>query len=216
MSVDASPAAAPAPLPPFPSPIEGVRVLLRCYTVEDAPVLKEAVDETREALLRWMPWGQDHRTIEQSVAFCGRSYGRFHAREDFILAIFEKASRRFLGGTGLHVKNAPARAFELGYWIRASAEGKGYVQEAARLVTAAGFESMGANRVMVRCDTANERSRRVIARAGFPLEGTARRESVRSDGTLSDVVSYAMVREDYEAARARWREEAGRASGGSS
>ena len=212
MSLDASPAAAPAPLPPFPSPTEGPRVLLRCYTAEDAPALKEAVDETREALLRWMPWGQDHRTLEQSVAFCGRAYGRFHAREDFILAIFEKESGRFLGGTGLHVKDAPVRAFELGYWIRASAEGQGYVQEAARLVTAAGFERMGANRVMVRCDAANERSRRVIARAGFPLEGAARRESLRPDGTLRDVLVYAMVREDYEAARARWRDEKGPAA----
>jgi len=187
-------------------------VLLRCYTVEDAPALKDAVDETRAALLRWMPWGEDHRTIEQSVAFCGRSYGRFHARSDFTLAIFERASGRLLGGTGLHVKDAPAHAFELGYWIRASAEGQGYVQEAARLVTAAGFERMGANRVMVRCDAANERSRRVIERAGFPPEGTARRESLRPDGTLRDVLVYAMVREDYDAARARWRKEAGRAS----
>src|SRR5262249_31759090 len=99
---------------------------------------------------------------------------------------------------------AGARAFELGYWIRASEEGKGYVQETSRLVTTAAFEGMGANRVMVRCDADNERSRRVIERAGFPLEGRLRCTSRRRDGTVRDAVTYAMVREDCEAAKRRW------------
>ena len=193
--------------PAFPSPLDGERVRIRCYTVEDAAALKEAVDETREALLRWMPWGDDHRTLEQSIGFCARSYGRFHARTDLTVGIFDKATGGYLGGSGLHVLDAAARAFELGYWIRASAEGMGYVQETSRLVTAAAFEVLGANRVMVRCDALNERSRRVIEMAGFPFEGTTRRSQVRRDGTLRDTLVYAMVKEDYEAAKERWQSE---------
>jgi RimJ/RimL family protein N-acetyltransferase len=151
-----------------------------------------------------MPWGNDHRELEQSIAYCAKSYGRFHAREEFSLGVFERGRERFLGGTGLLVKDAAARVFELGYWIRASAEGKGYVQESARLVTTAAFEHLGANRVVVRCDSTNLRSLRVIQRAGFPLEGKLRRSDLRPDGTLRDVLVHAMVREDFEAARERW------------
>ena len=201
------PAPAASDLPAFPAPLLGRRVLVRPYTVDDAPAIREAVDETREALLRWMPWGDDHRTIEQSVAFCSRACEGFHQRTDFIVGIFEREVGRFLGGSGLHVKDRAARAFELGYWIRASAEGRGYVAETARLVTAAAFESMGAERVMVCCDPENERSLRVIERLGFPYEGTMFRTQRRRDGGLRDTRVHAMVREDYERAKARWASE---------
>ncbi len=92
----------------------------------------------------------------------------------------------------------------MGYWIRASEEGRGYVQEAVRVLTRAAFEYVGANRVMVRCDSTNERSRHVIARAGFVSEGTMRRTGLRRDGSLRDTLVFAMIREDYEAAKASW------------
>ena len=199
-------------LPAFPVPLEGPRVLLRPYAPEDGASLKAAVDETREALLRWMSWGDDHRTVERAEAFCASSRLRFEAREDFTLAILERRPGRLLGGSGLHVKDAAARHFELGFWIRASAEGRGYVQETVRLVAEAAFERMGANRLAVTCDADNERSRRVIERAGFPFEGRLRRNGVRPDGSLRDTLVFAMAREDFEEARAAW--DAGPVPGG--
>jgi RimJ/RimL family protein N-acetyltransferase len=201
------------PIPPFPTPLVGERVVVRCYTVEDARALKEAVDETRDALLRWMPWGDDHRTLEQSLAFCGRAYARFHERSDLTVAIFERESGRFLGGSGLHVQDPDAGAYEIGWWIRASAEGRGYVSETARLVTATAFEALLAERVMVRCDVENVRSLRVIERLGFPNEGTMRRTARRRDGSLRDTRVHAMVREDYAQAKERWAREARRRGG---
>ena len=180
-------------------------MLLRSFTIEDAPALREAVEETRESLLRWLPWGDQHRSTEESAAFCAESHARILAREDYDpLAIFTLESGRFLGGAGLHVRDAEALSFELGYWIRASAEGRGYVQEAVRVLVGAVFEHVGANRVMVCCDSKNERSRRVIARAGFVPEGILRRTRLRRDGTLRDTLVFAMVREDYQAAKTSW------------
>jgi RimJ/RimL family protein N-acetyltransferase len=209
---DPAPAPAPAtttsPLPPFPAPLRGSRVVLRPFEPSDARDLREAVEETRPALLRFVPWGDQHRDEENTATFLRKAREDFDARKQFACAMHALDGGRFLGGCGLHVKDLRARAFEVGYWIRASAEGRGYVQEAVRLVTALGFERFGANRVELCLDTANDRSRRVAERAGFVLEGTRRRSSARCDGTLLDLEIRSMLREEYEAARARWAAEA--------
>jgi ribosomal-protein-serine acetyltransferase len=210
----ASPPAAPSPLPPFPGPLRGPRIVLRPFEPgdpRDLRDLREAVEETRPALLLFVPWGDQHRDDENTAAFIRRARADFDARTGFPWAI-ETADGAFLGGCGLHGKDLRARSFEIGYWIRASAEGRGYVQEAVRLATTAAFEHLEANRLELCLDTINDRSRRVAKRAGFVHEGTRRRSSLRCDGSLVDLEVHAMVREDYDAAKARWATEPVRVS----
>jgi RimJ/RimL family protein N-acetyltransferase len=88
--------------------------------------------------------------------------------------------------------------------MRSSATGKKYVVEAVALQTRCAFEKLGANRVEIRCDAENTRSRRVAEHAGFPLEATLRRERVRKDGTISDTLVFACLREDYDRLLPTW------------
>ena len=196
-----------SPLRPCPTPIRGARVVLRPFDLPDLRDLRQAVEETRPALYRFLPWGDEHRSDENTEAFLVKARKAFDACTMFALAIHAIDGGRFLGGTGLNVRDAAARYFEIGYWIRASAEGNGFVQEAVRLVTAAGFEHLEANRVELRCDTTNERSLRVAKRAGYVFEGTNRSAAVRCDGTIRDLAVFAMVRADYKAAKPRWAAE---------
>ncbi len=99
------------------------------------------------------------------------------------------------------------RAFEIGYWIRTSAEGHGYVTEAVQLLTALAFEHLGANRVEIQADPYNARSWRVPERLGFPLEGTLRCFRPDVSGKPSDRRIYALIREDYR--RLPWRAQTG-------
>lgn len=180
---------------------------MRPFEPTDLRDLRDAVEETRPALYRFLPWGDEHRSDENTAAFLARARKSFDARTMFALAVHATDGGRFLGGGGLNVKDFRARAFEIGYWIRASAEGRGFVQEGVRLVTAAAFEHLEANRVELSCDPTNERSLHVARRAGFVHEGRHRRCRVRCDGTSLDLEVFAMVREDYEAAKTRWAAE---------
>jgi RimJ/RimL family protein N-acetyltransferase len=204
------PAASPAPISPlkaFPAPLRGKRIVLRPFVAKDLRDLREAVEETRPALYRFIPWGDQHRDDANTAAFLAKAAADFKARKMFALAVHAIDGGRFLGGGGLNVRDFRARYYEIGYWIRASAEGRGFVQEGVRLVTAAAFEHMEANRVELRCDPTNERSLHVARRAGYVHEGRNRRAAVRCDGTVRDLEVFAMVREDYEAAKARWAAE---------
>jgi RimJ/RimL family protein N-acetyltransferase len=182
-------------------------VVLRPFDLPDLRDLREAVEETRPALYRFLPWGDQHRSDENTATFLAKARKDFDARTMFALAIHAIDGGRFLGGSGLNVRDFAAKYFEIGYWIRASAQGNGFIQEAVRLVTAVGFEHLEANRVELRCDTKNERSLRVAKRAGYVFEGTNRSAAVRCDGTVRDLAVFAMVREDYEAMKPRWAAE---------
>jgi len=39
--------------------IQTDRLLIRCYSPEDAPKLKEAIDASLDHLRPWMPWAKD-------------------------------------------------------------------------------------------------------------------------------------------------------------
>jgi RimJ/RimL family protein N-acetyltransferase len=72
------------------------------------------------------------------------------------------------------------------------------MREAVRLATKLAFETLRANRVMIRCDVANQRSANVARRCGFVLEGTLRNDTVLPPRRLFDSLVFAMVPADYE------------------
>ena len=80
---------------------------------------------------------------------------------------------------------------EVGYWIRSSRAGQGFVTEAVQALCDYAFTQIGAVRVELVVDEENVASRRVADRAGFHLEGTHRNERRAPDGTLRNTCVYA-------------------------
>jgi ribosomal-protein-serine acetyltransferase len=194
------PITTPSPLLPIPLVLEGERVIVRNYRDEDAQPLFDAIEESRGPLRRWMPWVGEVKAVEDRLVYVRKMQARFLTQsEDFAYGIFEKSSGRYLGGTGLHRINWGVPSFEIGYWLRASAHGNGFCTEAARLLTVAAFETLGAARVEVRCDGGNEKSVNVPRRLGFNHEATMVCERRNSEGELSDALIFALTWADWRA-----------------
>jgi RimJ/RimL family protein N-acetyltransferase len=183
-----------------PQRIETPRLILRCPRPGDGTALNEAECETLVDLLPWMPWAQSARTPAESEIYCRRSSARFLLREDLPMLIFERVSGamgeegRLLGSTGLHRMDWQVRRFEVGYWRRAGAQGRGIVTEAVLALTQMAFDQLGAQRVEIRMDDANLASRRVAERCGFMFEGLLRRDSASPQGEVRDTRVYARLR----------------------
>jgi RimJ/RimL family protein N-acetyltransferase len=192
-----------ADVPPIvvdlPDRLVGELVIVRPWAEADSRLLWDAIDESRDHLGPWMPWVDAYRNPDDALEFTRRCQARWLLREDFTVAIVERTTGRILGGSGLHVRNWPIRAFEIGYWIRQGAEGHGYVREAVQLLTRFAFDELGANRVQIRMGVRNVRSRRVAERLGFVLEGTLRRSAPAPDGQPSDMHMFALVPDEYRA-----------------
>lgn len=74
--------------------------------------------------------------------------------------------------------------------------------ECKLLLIGQAFDTWGANRVELRCDGRNARSRAAIARLGATEEAVLRRHMYAPDGFLRDTVVFAIMPEDWTAVRA--------------
>ncbi len=158
----------------------GERVIVRPYRESDAQALFEAVAESRDHLRPWLPFADEHQTVDESRNWIIQQAANWILRDDLMLSIWEKESGRYLGGTGLHPHDWAIGYFEIGYWLRPSAEGHGYITESVRLLTDYAFDNLKANRIEISCDELNTRSAAIPKRLGFVLEGRLRNHLDRS------------------------------------
>jgi N-acetyltransferase len=102
-------------------------------------------------------------------------------------------------------------AIEVGFtWLGAAAQGTGINIEAKLLLFGNAFESWRVQRVDLKTDARNARSRAAIAATGATFEGVLRRWS-RSwapgeDGLLRDSAMFSIVAEEWPLCRTRLRE----------
>lgn len=192
----------PPTLTPVPDRIEGARIVLRPYAMADVPALFETVNASREHLFPWLPWADSaHRTLDDTADFVARATAWWTLRTNLIVGIFDKATGRLLGGSGLHACrgdeiNWAIPSMMIGYWLAKEHEGKGYVAEAVALLTKVAFDDLGAKRLEIRCDANNARSEAVMARAGFRREGLLRNDSITPRGEMRDTLVYALIPAD--------------------
>lgn len=180
----------------FSEELHTERLIIRAPKVEDADVVWKAIVSSHEALKEWMPWAQTKQTLEQTTANLRQAVADFITRKDLRLHLFLKETGEFVGSSGLHRIDWNVRKFEIGYWIDSKFEGKGLMTEAVERITEFAFEELHANRVEIRCDSENVRSRSVAARLAYTLEGTLRHDSLSADNKkLRDTCIYAKIKE---------------------
>ena len=188
----------------LPSEWIGERIVVRRWRDEDAQPLYDAIMESQERLQQWMAWAHTYHAVDDAVEFVRGQSGHWALHNHIGTGIFMKADGTLLGSVGLHLHDLHVPVVELGYWIRSSAEGKGYVSEAVRRMAAFAFTEFGVQRLVIRCDARNIRSKAVAERLGFIAEGCHRRDSIGTDGTIRDTLVYAMTPDDYAGAREMW------------
>lgn len=185
----------------FPPVVVTERLLLRPWTVADAPLLKRAIDENLAHLQAWMPWAMDEPApLEVIVRRIEKFTADFDAGTDGIYGIFARADETVLGGTGLHGR--VEAGLEIGYWIHHAHCRRGYATEAAAGLTAAAFALPGVEQVQIRCDPANSISAAVPRRLGFRHVETLVADTVTPRGAPRDTMVWQLLREQHRRASA--------------
>jgi ribosomal-protein-serine acetyltransferase len=181
----------------FPDHLETERLLIRAPRPGDGVIINEGVRESHAELHRWMPWARMVQTVDESEMVARRMAAKFLLREELMLLLFRKEDGLFAGSSGMHRINWEIPKFEIGYWVRTSMSGQGYITEAVNGITRFAFETLNARRVEIRCDARNERSAAVARRAGYALDGTLRLAHTDNDGNPSNTHIFSKIREDY-------------------
>lgn len=186
-------------LVPIFDELRGSRIVVRPYRLADADALNVGISESRAELRPWFPFADEHQSVDATRDFITNCMAQWLMREDFNLGIFEAGRGEFLGATGFHIRNWDIGYFEIGYWLRTSAAGHGYMSEAVRLLIDYLFDQLAVNRIEIRCDARNERSAAIPRRLGFVQEACLRSNApslMPDDDSLTDTLIFGLLRAD--------------------
>jgi RimJ/RimL family protein N-acetyltransferase len=117
-------------------------------------------------------------------------------------AILEKASGQYAGSTSLLAYVPAHKRVEIGWTWYAKPFWAGAVNPSCkRMLLAHGFEVLGLNRIELKADARNTRSRKAMERFGARFEGIHRSHMVRPDGRLRDTAWFGVIRDEWPAVR---------------
>lgn len=179
----------------FPHQFETERLIVRAPKQEDWKPLYIAMQASINELKPWLPFARKNQTEQDVQKTTKEAYLNFLSREDLRFHAFDKETGKFIISSGLHRIDWEVRKFEIGYWIDTKYSGKGYVTEMVKGLASFAFRELAANRVEIRCDTKNGRSKAVAERAGFELEGILRNDDIEENGELRDTCVFAVIKD---------------------
>ncbi len=165
------------------------RLTLRATTLNDAAAIFDYASDPIATEIMTFP---RHQSIQDSITFIEYNAECFKKRERLAFAIALKDSNEPIGTCDFHHIAPEHRRTEIGYIMRRSFWGKGYMTETVRELIRFAFDEMGMHRVEALCNAVNERSARVMERCGMTLEGTFRDNEVRK-GIYVTTKAYAIV-----------------------
>jgi RimJ/RimL family protein N-acetyltransferase len=172
---------------PFPTSLKTERLTLRLPDDDTARVEHEMILESLDHLWPWFSFRANPPTL------AGRAQLAARQRADAIVGTaatyFVFAGDQPVGKVWLEVDDPKAT---IGWWLRASATGRGYATEAVRALVEMGFDS-GVERIEAHTDPDNAASRALAERAGFVLEQILADAYDRPDGVKRPECVYVLV-----------------------
>lgn len=173
------------------------RLVIRCWEPKDAPLLKDAVNQSREHLRPWMPWADgEPEPLQNYIDRLRRFRGQFDLGQDFIYGIFNLDENQVMGGCGLHTRLGEG-AREIGYWIHKDFIGQGLATEVTSALVRVAFEILKMTRIEIHCDPQNVRSAAVPKKLGFKLEAVLKKQLKLSNDKWRDTMIWSIFAEDH-------------------
>jgi len=173
------------------------RIRIRRYRADDADALYEAVRESIDKLIKWMPWCHPDYSRDESVEWTSTRDADWESGVTYDFVIEDNETRRFLGGCGINNIDNLNKHANLGYWAKSGCTGKGVATAAAMLMIKFAFEDLGLVRIEIVHAIENKASRRVIEKTGAFKEGVARNRVMLSSGP-HDAIVYSLIPADIK------------------
>lgn len=169
------------------------RLLLRPLRASDAAALFTIrSDETVMKYINRLPWtsiDQAHEKIAQSIA-------AMQSNEFLMLGITTLDGGDLIGTCLLFHFDLQCKRAEVGYEMRPDTWGRGYMNEALKVLLSFGFKALSLNRIEADIDPLNAGSAKTLERLGFQREGLLRERWILND-KKSDSAIYGLLASDY-------------------
>ncbi|GAA4439901.1 GNAT family protein [Pontibacter saemangeumensis] len=178
--------------------LEDARVLLRPFQAGDiAELATIALDEE---IWRYMVTRiSNQQELEAWVQTVTNGYAQ-GTRYTFM--IVDKATGKLAGSTSYGNISLPDKRLEIGWtWLSREFRGSGLNRHCKFLLLRYAFRELQMERVELKGDALNTRSRRAMQKIGATEEGILRSHTLMHDGRRRDTVYYSILRPEWEHTR---------------
>jgi N-acetyltransferase len=152
---------------------------------------------------RWLPV-ETPRSVDEMRALIWRALAQRDAGERQPFAVIDNATGEAIGSTSFLDLSPEDRSLEIGWTFYGKAYWRtGINRETKLLLLEEAFDRLGCERVALKTDALNQRSRSAIEAIGAVYEGTLRHHRLRADGTWRDSVVYSILRDEWPQIRKR-------------
>lgn len=163
-----------APTERAPAAFRASRLELTRWCPGDLEDLHRAVLRSLDSLRPWVPWSAgEPRDLEARRERLKVAVEDFEAGRIYTYAARQCRGGALVGEVGLY-RPEDRDTFEVGYWVDAEHQRRGYATEMVVAMTEVGLVGMGLEELLLHTDPENLPSGRVAARAGFELRETRR------------------------------------------
>lgn len=170
-------------------------ITLELLTQQHAAPVFDLIDTNRSHLSEWLTWVermQKREDFGQHIEDAAR-----RAAEGLELSCIIRYQGDVAGRIGIYYINKPFRFGSIGYWLADQFQGKGIIVQSCIGILDYGFNTMGLNRIEIRCAVGNHKSRAVPERLGFKLEGVMR-DGELLQGKFVDLYVFSMLKKEWE------------------
>ena len=176
------------------NPILAPDVILEPTDISAAKEVFDLINKNRVHLQPWFPWVKYTQEVMDSIVFLQNC--RQRAEKGDVLTFFIKVKDKIIGLIDIHKLQVEDEIPQIGYWVDADYEGKGYVSQAMQLLLDFYFKTyIDKEIIAIHCAVENLRSKQVAIRAGFAYE---RMTTTIIDGSLEKIDVYVLPFKNYQ------------------
>ena len=155
-------------------PIETERLILRLINECSAQDWFDAIAEHPEHFHAWNAWNPYEMTFKKAAEILKRNIEGTLCGEKLGLAVYEKDTGAFVGDVAATSILQDEGIAEIGYWIRSSASGRGYMYESLKQLCTFLYEEVQMKHIIARVHPSNQKSLALLERLKFKPSGEKR------------------------------------------
>ena len=163
-------------------------------TLNDAPVIFDAIDSHREQLRTWLPFVDKLQSWKEEEDFLSSTLSIPYKERNLVFLIRKEGN--YCGLIGFTVTDNVNHRTEIGYWLLPEYQGQGIMTECVKRLCRFAVEKRKMNRIQIRCAVGNHPSNAIPQRLGFCLEGVERAGELLSSRKYTDLNIYSILRKE--------------------
>jgi ribosomal-protein-serine acetyltransferase len=146
--------------------LKGGFFVLSYWEDNDAIQLFNAINESGQSILKWLPWADDYDLTRARTSIHTFQKALSYGNHSFAI---KSLDGHLLGCIDLRVDHQNPNRGTIGYWVRVSEQGKGIARKALMRIRDFAFTDIGLDEVQVFISPENEASLKVAEYAGFRI-----------------------------------------------